>query len=226
MTPVPFSPAENERLIDSTCANASRRGPAIPQPRSPTTKDARPDALRCAPFAASSARDARTASRPRCSRRSFSKRTATRRWSSASSRSISWTTSSSCIRSEAAGARSRDRAIPACTDASRCSPRHERSRAATSIPYSSISPAASQEYAVVDLAKVMGVRTTGALAATNVWKVERVLLDYPHRAITSSDDRRVDRLRARYRRVPGRASREEAGLLPGTGTVDAAAEGV
>jgi hypothetical protein len=30
-----------------------------------------------------------------------------------------------------------------------------------------------------------------------VWKVERVLLEWPHRAIRSSD-RRVDRLRARY----------------------------
>ena len=31
-----------------------------------------------------------------------------------------------------------------------------------------------------------------------MWKVERVLLDYPHNAIASSDAR-VDRLRARYR---------------------------
>ena len=37
------------------------------------------------------------------------------------------------------------------------------------------------------------------LAPTNVWKVERVLLDFPHRRIQSSD-RRVDALRARYRR--------------------------
>ena len=36
------------------------------------------------------------------------------------------------------------------------------------------------------------------LAPTNVWKVERVLLDLPHRPIKSSD-RRVDALRARYR---------------------------
>jgi hypothetical protein len=53
-------------------------------------------------------------------------------------------------------------------------------------------------YAVVDLAKVMGAYDW-RLAATNVWKVERVLLDYPHRAIRSSD-RRVEELRARYRR--------------------------
>jgi hypothetical protein len=51
-------------------------------------------------------------------------------------------------------------------------------------------------YAVVDL------RGLGdydwRLADTNIWKVERMLLDYPHRAIASSD-RRVDALRARYR---------------------------
>jgi hypothetical protein len=45
------------------------------------------------------------------------------------------------------------------------------------------------------------------LAGTNVWKVERMLLDLRHRAIQSSD-RRVDALRARYRafraRFPGR----------------------
>ncbi len=52
-------------------------------------------------------------------------------------------------------------------------------------------------YAVVDLAKVMG-DYDWRLADTNVWKVERMLLDYPHRAIASSDAR-VDRLRARYR---------------------------
>ncbi|HEX7140222.1 MAG TPA: hypothetical protein VF219_20400 [Vicinamibacterales bacterium] len=53
-------------------------------------------------------------------------------------------------------------------------------------------------YAVIDLAAVMGTYDW-RLAPTNVWKVERVLLDYPHRAIRSSD-RRVDALRARYRR--------------------------
>lgn len=52
-------------------------------------------------------------------------------------------------------------------------------------------------YAVVDLAREMG-RYDWRLAETNVWKVERVLLDYPHRAIRSSDAR-IDRLRARYR---------------------------
>src|SRR5712692_10113023 len=61
-------------------------------------------------------------------------------------------------------------------------------------------------YAVVNLAEVMG-RYEWRLSDENVWKVERVLLDYPHRHIASSD-RRVDALRARYRafraRFPGR----------------------
>ena len=50
-------------------------------------------------------------------------------------------------------------------------------------------------YALVDL------RTLGEydwrLSDRNVWKVERMLLDYPHRTIRSSD-RRIDRLRRRY----------------------------
>ena len=36
------------------------------------------------------------------------------------------------------------------------------------------------------------------LSERNVWKVERVLLDHPHRPIRSSDAR-IERLRARYR---------------------------
>jgi hypothetical protein len=52
-------------------------------------------------------------------------------------------------------------------------------------------------YAVVDVAREMG-RYEWRLARTNVWKVERMLLDYPHRAIRSSDGR-VAWLRARYR---------------------------
>jgi hypothetical protein len=36
------------------------------------------------------------------------------------------------------------------------------------------------------------------LADTNVWKVERMLLEHPHRSITSSN-RHVNALRARYR---------------------------
>jgi hypothetical protein len=60
-------------------------------------------------------------------------------------------------------------------------------------------------YAVVDL------RTLGnydwRLAERNVWKVERMLLDHPHRSIRTPD-RRIDRLRRRYvefrRRFPDR----------------------
>jgi hypothetical protein len=52
-------------------------------------------------------------------------------------------------------------------------------------------------FAVVDLARAMGTYDW-RLADTNVWKVERMLLDYPHRRIQSSDERAA-RLRARYR---------------------------
>jgi len=61
-------------------------------------------------------------------------------------------------------------------------------------------------YAVVNLADAMG-DYEWRLAEGNVWKVERVLLDYPHRRIRSSEAR-VATLRARYRafhaRHPGR----------------------
>ena len=51
-------------------------------------------------------------------------------------------------------------------------------------------------YAVVDL-RVMGTYDW-RLSNRNVWKVERVLLDWPHRRIKTSN-RRIARLRARYR---------------------------
>ena len=51
-------------------------------------------------------------------------------------------------------------------------------------------------YAVVDL-RVMGTYDW-RLADTNVWKVERLLLDYPHRPLASSN-RYVKAVRARYR---------------------------
>ena len=51
-------------------------------------------------------------------------------------------------------------------------------------------------YAVVDL-RILG-NYDWRVASTNIWKVERVLLDYPHRPIASSA-RRVDALRDRYR---------------------------
>jgi hypothetical protein len=61
-------------------------------------------------------------------------------------------------------------------------------------------------YAVVNLADSMD-GYDWRTAATNVWKVERVLLDYPHRPIASSD-RRVDALRARYRAFRARYGRK------------------
>jgi hypothetical protein len=51
-------------------------------------------------------------------------------------------------------------------------------------------------YAPVDL-RLLG-RYDWRLASTNVWKAERLLLDYPHRPIRSSD-RRIDAFRRRYR---------------------------
>ena len=59
-------------------------------------------------------------------------------------------------------------------------------------------------YAVVDLRTMRDY--DWRLSERNVWKVERMLLDYPHRSIKSSD-RRIDRLRQRYieyRRTVGR----------------------
>ena len=50
-------------------------------------------------------------------------------------------------------------------------------------------------YATVDLRLMNGY--DWRLSERNVWKVERMLLEYPHRRIASSDAR-IDRLRARY----------------------------
>jgi hypothetical protein len=50
-------------------------------------------------------------------------------------------------------------------------------------------------YSVVDL-RVLG-SYDWRLSERNIWKVERLLLGHPHRAIRSSD-RRIDRLRMRY----------------------------
>ena len=52
-------------------------------------------------------------------------------------------------------------------------------------------------YAVVDVAKEMGTYEW-RLADTNIWKVERMLLDFPHRPIKTSDAR-TNLLRKRYR---------------------------
>ena len=51
-------------------------------------------------------------------------------------------------------------------------------------------------YAVVDL-RVLGAYDW-RLGERNLWKVEQLLLDWPHRPLASSDDR-TDRLRRRYR---------------------------
>ena len=68
-------------------------------------------------------------------------------------------------------------------------------------------------YAVVDL-RVLG-EYDWRLSERNVWKVERVLLDHPHRPIRSSDAR-IERLRARYRafkaRFPDRKPLYYAGM--------------
>jgi hypothetical protein len=61
-------------------------------------------------------------------------------------------------------------------------------------------------YAVVDL-RVLG-RYDWRLLPRNAWKVERLLLDWPHRPIASSD-RRTDAMRRRYR-----AFREAHGYKP------------
>jgi hypothetical protein len=61
-------------------------------------------------------------------------------------------------------------------------------------------------FVVVNIAALMG-DYDWRLTDRNAWKVERVLLDHPHRRLRSSDAR-VDRLRARYREFrasfPGR----------------------
>jgi hypothetical protein len=52
-------------------------------------------------------------------------------------------------------------------------------------------------YAVVDL-RVLG-NYDWRLSTSNIWKVEQVLLDWPHRKIITSD-RKTDAMRRRYRR--------------------------
>src|SRR4051812_30151887 len=61
-------------------------------------------------------------------------------------------------------------------------------------------------YTVVDLRDVGNY--DGRLSSGNVWKVERMLLDLPHRRLHTSDQR-IDRLRRRYR-----AYRERYGRKP------------
>ena len=75
-------------------------------------------------------------------------------------------------------------------------------------------------YAVVDL-RVMG-DYEWRVAETNVWKVERVLLDWPHRHIASSDRARRSPAGA-VPRVSRGESWQEAHLLPRPRTVDGTA---
>ena len=60
-------------------------------------------------------------------------------------------------------------------------------------------------YAVVDL-RELG-EYDWRLSEQNVWKVERMLLDYPHRPIRSSNAR-IDRLRRRYREYRNKYGRK------------------
>jgi hypothetical protein len=55
-------------------------------------------------------------------------------------------------------------------------------------------------YAIVDL-RILG-NYDWRVSDENVWKVERILLDYPHRPIVTSD-RRIRQLRSRYRAFLG-----------------------
>ena len=73
-------------------------------------------------------------------------------------------------------------------------------------------------YAVVDCG-VLG-DYDWRLSEQNVWKVERMLLDYPHRPIRSSDAR-IDRLRARYVEHMRRTRQSQADLLPRPRSLDA-----
>ena len=76
-------------------------------------------------------------------------------------------------------------------------------------------------YVVVNIAALMG-DYDWRLADKNVWKVERVLLDHPHRPLRSSDAR-VDRLRARYRAFRAAHPGLQAGVLSRARPVDAVA---
>ena len=70
-------------------------------------------------------------------------------------------------------------------------------------------------FAVVDLAKELGAYDW-RLASTNVWKVERMLLEYPHHRIASSG-KRVRLLRARYRRFRAKYGKLKPVRYPGRG---------
>ena len=69
-------------------------------------------------------------------------------------------------------------------------------------------------FAVVNLADEMG-GYNWRLSAKNVWKVEQMLIDYPHKKLGMSNQR-YRTLLAQVQGVPRRSRRQEAGaLLPG-----------
>ncbi len=70
-------------------------------------------------------------------------------------------------------------------------------------------------YAVVDL-RVLG-EYDWRLSRRNIWKAERLLLNWPHRPIRSSD-RRIDRLRARYFKFRREHSGKKPAAYPGSAT--------
>ena len=71
-------------------------------------------------------------------------------------------------------------------------------------------------YAVVDVAKEMG-DYDWRHADTNIWKVERMLLDYPHGRIKTSDAR-TKWLRKRYRAFRKKHGKLKPVLYPGRAT--------
>ena len=70
-------------------------------------------------------------------------------------------------------------------------------------------------YAVADLRDLVD-GYDWRLSEKNVWKVERALLELPHRAIRSSD-RRIDRLRRRYREYRAKYGRKPVHYYRGRG---------
>ena len=91
--------------------------------------------------------------------------------------------------------------------------RRARSRSATSIRTSTYTGRVTG-FAVVDLDATMG-GYDWRLSETNVWKVERMLLDYPHQQIGTSDAR-YKRLKAAYREYRAAHDGQEADLLQRT----------
>ena len=93
----------------------------------------------------------------------------------------------SCIDTGAAGDRSHGREIRDCTGGSRSSPRRGRS------------------YTIADLRDIGNY--VWRLSEGNVWKVERMLLQMPHRRLHTSNAR-INRLRKRYREYRAKHGRK------------------